>query len=208
MGFTRFIAVAGAVVFALWATPAVHGAGAVFKCHGAGGKLTFSDKPCPEEQKQETVKAAPPPGVVDVSLVCGSATRPTGDYSRKWGVCQQMRTCAENKGDPSCRVYCTPFAGADTTLPGVTFGPTSPSCLRYNGFIGGKNWAQSSERVNSGSNYEVIPAQCVDANGRATRLVVVACETGTTNCAMEAPLRGRKIIAKPIDELLTKTCGT
>ncbi|MCC2673502.1 MAG: hypothetical protein K0R58_449 [Ramlibacter sp.] len=207
MGFTRFIAVAGAVVFALWAAPAVHGAGAVFKCQGPGGKLTFSDQPCVNEQKQETVKAAPVAGAVDVRAACGTASRTAADPSAGSGVCQKMRTCAENKGHPSCLVYCSTFTGSDSLLAGVKFGPTSPSCMHYNAFVGGRNWVQTEPRVSSGAAHDVFPASCVDESGRIKRPVRLVCNVGTTNCATEAPLRGRRLIATPIDELLAKTCG-
>jgi hypothetical protein len=208
MRFTRFIAIAGAVVFALGALPAAQAAGPVFKCQGTGGKLTFSDQPCPNEQKQETVRAAPPPGQVDVDSVCGPASRPPANFSRKWGTCQQMRTCAENKGDASCRVYCEAFSGQESAFPRVKFGPASPSCLRYNDRLGGKNWVQTERRASGREGYEVIPASCVDNAGQITRPVYLVCDPGTTNCATDLPRRGRRMVPTPIDELMTKTCGT
>jgi hypothetical protein len=209
MRFSRFIAVAGAVVFALWCMPGVQAAGPVFKCQGPGGKLTFSDQPCPNEQKQETVKAAPPPGQVDVGFVCGPSARATTEFSLKATVCSQMRKCADNKGDVACHVYCTPFAGSESAVPGVKFGPASPSCLRYNDYIGGKNWVQTSARSNDGTTHDVIPASCVDANGRTTRPVFLVCEAGTTKCSTERPQRGRRVSATtPVEELMTKTCSS
>lgn len=206
MRFSRFIALAGALAFVLCTAPSVHAAGAVFKCQGAGGKVTFSDQPCAGEQKQETVKAAPPPGQVDVDAVCGRGNR-SSDFSRKAGVCGQMRTCAENKGDRSCEVYCE--AEWDRLkLEGVKFGPTSASCLRYNDRAGGKTWVQTRRREPSGQGYDVLSTACVDGSGQLSRALYVAClPGGTKSCVTTAPERGRALTGVPLEELMARNCG-
>jgi hypothetical protein len=202
--WSQIVAMA-AVAAALCGAPGAQAAGAVFKCQAAGGKLTFSDQPCPNEQKQETVKAAPPPGYVDVDSVCGPAARPA-EYYRKASVCQRMRSCAENKGGPDCEVYCEPQWDG-MRLPGVKFGLTSPSCLRYNDRIGGKTWVQTQRRHPSGQGYDLLPASCVEASGQLTRQVFVGCLPGTTNCSSTLPQRGRRLVAQPLEEVMAKACG-
>jgi hypothetical protein len=205
MRLSRCLAWACALALAL-VLPAMGQAGAIFKCQGPGGKTTFSDAPCPVEHKQETVRAAPPPGFVDVDAVCNALARRPSLASSVMSACMSMRTCEATKDAAACNIYCRDFP--DGMIPGVKFGLGSAACVAHTKRARGSNWAQTQEREppNGISKYDMLRYACIDTSGRAAREHWVLCEPGTTSCTSPTPTNGVLGPFAELDGLLTRTC--
>jgi hypothetical protein len=207
MRLPSFAAASLALVLALAALPAIGQPGAVFKCQGPGGKTTFSDAPCPSEQKQETLKAAPPAGTVNFDAACKAAAQRTSLSSTVIEACSFMRTCDETKDPAFCKVYCRDFS--DSMLPGLRFGPASPACIAHMKRARGSNWVQTQEiePPNGSSKHDMLRYSCIDASGRAQRSERwVLCEPGTRNCTSPTPTNGVLGPFTALDGLLTRMC--
>jgi hypothetical protein len=200
---------AGVLLFALCAPAAAQ----VYKCRGADGKMGFSDQPCPHEQKQETIKAAPPPGSVNLELVCSPAQlRSESGYMRQ-SVCASMRRCEASGRDHDCQIYCD--AAANDYLPEVKFGPAAAACLKHTGRVRGANWVQTSRRSNDAGAFDYLQAACLDKSGRQVDLPKgVVCERGSDRCTTEFGRRARgqsAAAALPgaasLDVVMTRACG-
>ena len=200
---------AGLILFALCAPAAAQ----VYKCRGADGKMGFSDRPCPEEQRQETVKAAPPPGSVNLELVCSPALLKGERGYMRQAACSAMRRCETTRKEHDCQLYCD--AGNGEFIPEVKFGPASAACIKYTGRARGANLVQVSSRTGDSGSFEFFRAACVDKSGQnvdAARNVI--CERGTDRCSTEFPRSGRNRQeagslpgAAPLDALMTRACG-
>jgi hypothetical protein len=199
---------AGVLLFALCAPAAAQ----VYKCRGADGRMGFSDQPCPQEQKQETIKAAPPAGSVNLELVCSPAQlRGEAGYMRQ-SVCASMRRCEASGRDADCQIYCD--AAASDYLPDVKFGPAAPACLKYTGRVRGSNWVQTTRRSSDAGSYDYLQAACIDKAGKqleAARPIV--CEKGSDRCVGDFARRLRSqqgtglAGAAPLDTVMTRACG-
>lgn len=199
---------AGLILFALCAPAAAQ----VYKCRGADGKMGFTDRPCPQEQTQETIKAAPPSGTVNVELACSPAqVRGESGYMRQ-SVCSSMRRCEATGRESDCQIYCEPTAS--DYLPDVKFGPASPACLKYTGRLRGSNWVQITRRTTDAGPYDFLQAACIDKAGK--QLAVghpIACEKGSDRCVSDFARRQRSPQAAslsgaaPLDAMMTRLCG-